>query len=176
MMPDGRKVTLTRYQEFKGPHELDQSPTSSDYWFEFENPDTKRTIRWESDRDLQPKALSISGGVPELLASPNYGGVFRYKCPEPPYVGFRYMGEKWARISLMQLTSKIVPPNVTSSGADARRALRSGRAHLTVADQRRILPYEWRRKVIDLSGLTEQNFGRCDRRFNYMLREAGDEK
>lgn len=35
LLPDGRTVTLTRHQEFKGPHEPGQPPTTSAYWFEF---------------------------------------------------------------------------------------------------------------------------------------------
>src|SRR5690349_13643280 len=34
-LPDGRIVTLARYQEFRGIRELFQPPTESDYWLQF---------------------------------------------------------------------------------------------------------------------------------------------
>jgi hypothetical protein len=66
-LPDGRVVTLTRYQEFKGPHELGDTPSESDYWFEFKHPDTGEVVRWQSDRDLETLALMMDGKVPVLL-------------------------------------------------------------------------------------------------------------
>ncbi len=87
MLPDGRVVVLTRYQEFYGPHEMNQPPTESDYWFEFKHPDTGELVRWKSDRDLATIALLINKGLPELLVTPRFGtSIFRYQCPDPLYL------------------------------------------------------------------------------------------
>ncbi len=90
-------MTLTRYREFKGAHEPFQPPTGSDYWLEFKNPDNGKTVRWESDRDLAPVALWLDNRIPP---TPNYGGIFRYECPDPPYFAFQYVDSQWVRVPL----------------------------------------------------------------------------
>jgi hypothetical protein len=69
-IPNGPIVTLTRYQEFKGPHEIGDGPTSTDYWFEFKHPESQQTIRWQRDRDLATLVLMIDKGIPFLLVTP----------------------------------------------------------------------------------------------------------
>jgi hypothetical protein len=92
-LPDGRIVTLTRYQEFKGPHELGETPSASDYWFEFKHPDTGEVVRWQSDRDLATLALMMDGGAPVLLTRPHFGSsMIRYRCPNPPYLLYQFSG------------------------------------------------------------------------------------
>ena len=113
LLPDGRTVTLTRYQEFKGPSEPFQPPSASYYWFEFTSPDTGKKVRWENNRDLATVALSINGKQPRLLTTPNFGGIDRYRCPDPPYIAFRYVDGEWVRVPLTELALKVMRPNMT---------------------------------------------------------------
>jgi len=173
LLPDGRTVTLTRYEEYEGPHELGQPPTSSDHWFEFTQPDTKERVRWEHDRTLGTVALSINDGIPELLTRPTYNGTFEYKCPDPAYLAFHFVNGSWIQIPLTQMRRKIVPPNM-NPGYDVRGLDGIDRNHLNADDVQQTLPYEWRgNKVIDLTMVSEQTFGKhCDPPFNYMIRDS----
>ena len=178
LLPDGRTVTLTRYQEFKGAHEPFQPPTGSDYWLEFKSPDTGKKVRWESDRDLAPVALWLDNRIPRLLVTPNYGGTFRYECPDPPYLAFEYVYEHWVRVPLKELASRVITPNMTSfEVVKARSFIEAHHNQLTSDDVPPPIVSLFRGKVIDLSSLKEQTFGtRCDPPFNWMLRNPGDRK
>ena len=179
LLPDGRTVTLTRYQEFKGPSQPFQPPTESYYWFEFKNPDTGKKVRWENDRELATVALSIEAGIPMLLTTPNFGGRFTYHCPDPPYLAFRHVDGNWVRVPLTELEVKVITPNMTSfSVSDVRPVIEANHHHLSATDiATRALLDNFRGKVIDLSSLKEQTFDtRCDPPFNWMLRNPGDQK
>ena len=178
LLPDGRTVTLTRYQEFKGPSEPFTPPTESYYWFEFKNPDTGKKVRWENDRELVTIALGMEGGIPNLLTAPNFGGRFTYQCPDPPYLAFRYVDGKWVRVPLTELARKVITPNMTSLSVSKRRSIiEANHHHLSAADVAAHQSSIFRDKVIDLSTLKEQTFGtRCDPPFNWMLRNPGDVK
>ena len=180
LLPDGRTVTLTRYQEFKGPSEPFTPPTESFYWFEFKNPDTGQKVRWENDRELVTIALGMDGPVPTLLTAPNFGGRFSYHCPDPPYLSFRYVDGQWMRTPLTELQRKVITPNMTSlSVSKVRPFLEANHHHLSAADVAAHGLSIFTGKVIDLSSLKEQTFGdnaRCYPPFNWMLRNPGDSK
>src|SRR5262245_41286285 len=106
-LPDGRIVTLTRYQEFRGPTELGQPPTESDYWLEFNNPDNGERVRWNGHRDLDTVALFIDEAMPLLLMTPGLGGAHRtYLCPDPLYLLYRYADGEWKQIPLVTLRGR----------------------------------------------------------------------
>jgi len=113
-LPDGRIVLLTRYQEFRGVHEPGQRPTPSDYWLEFDNPDSRARVRWNGRRDLGTVALLMDEGMPELLMTPWLGGLRPWRCPDPPYLLFRYEAGQWKQIPLMALRGQKIRPNMTS--------------------------------------------------------------
>lgn len=170
-LPDGRVVTLNRYQEFKGPHELGDTPTESDYWLEFKHPDTGETVRWESDRDLNPLALMIDRSTPILLVKPWFGSsMFRYKCPNPPYLLFRYESGRWLREDVAHIPIMRLRVNMTYSPKERRDLIRSSGHHLGVEStqdsQHNLRPY-----IIDFSSMTEQTFvpENCYRNRNYLI-------
>ena len=105
-------MTAVRYQEFKGPSEPFKPPTASNYRLEFRNPDTGEKVIWEYSRDLATVALSINDKVPELVTTPNYA-TLRFRCPDPPYVAFRYIDGQWVRVALTDLARKVFVPNMT---------------------------------------------------------------
>jgi hypothetical protein len=130
-LPDGRVVTLTRYQEFKGPHELGDTPTATDYWFEFKHPDTGQIVRWQSDRDLATLAVMMDQKMPVLLAMPNFGGLDRLGCPNPPYLLYRYEAGAWRQVPIDQIPIKRLRVNMTFNPKEQRVLIRSSNYRLT---------------------------------------------
>ncbi len=171
-LPDGRVVTLTRYQEFKGPHELGDTPSESDYWFEFKHPDTGQVIRWQSDRDLETLALMMDGKVPMLLASPMFGiSMRRYKCPNPIYLLFRFEGT-WKQVPLDQIPVKRLRVNMTFGPSDSRKLIESSGYRLT-ADQTSNSENNYRPFIINFSLMTGQTFdhANCDHQPNELIEQ-----
>lgn len=172
MLPDGRIVTLTRYQEFKGPHEIGDTPTESDYWLEFKHPESGELVRWKSNRDLSALALMMSGKAPRLLVTPNFGGVFRHKCPDPPYLLFEYRHGAWSETPLDALHGEKVRTNLTSSPKEATQLIRDSNYHLTSDQALQMSPGNFGKRAIDFTQLRGQTFGsHCRPPFNWMLEQ-----
>jgi hypothetical protein len=171
-LPDGRVVNLTRYQEFKGPHELGQPPTESDYWFEFNHPDTGQVVRWQSDRDLETLALMMDGKTPVLMAKPAFGtSMSRYKCPNPPYLLFRFEGT-WKQVPIEKIPVKRLRVNMTFGPSDSRKLIESSGYQLN-AEQTSDSQHNYRPYVVNFSLMTEQSFdyANCDHPRNYLIEE-----
>ncbi len=167
-LPDGRVVKLTRHQEFKGPHGFGESPTGSDYWFEFTHPTTDAVIRWNGNRDLGTVALMMQGDVPTLLLIPQYGGEFRYNCPDPSYLLFRYEKGVWQRMALSDVPFKRLRSNMTTFPGGRTATSNRAKGHLT-ADQ---TLGDFSSQEIDFHRMSEQVFDRpraCYKRPNYLL-------
>lgn len=159
-LPDGRVVTLDRYQEFKGPHYIGvgEGPTESNYWFEFKHPDTGEKVRWESDRDLKTLVLMMDGHVPVLLTSPWWGSsMFRYHCPNPPYLLFRHEAGGWKQVAVGLVPVKRLQVNMTFSPGAQRALIRDSDHRLgvgtTQASRSNGRPY-----VIKFTLMTTQTF------------------
>lgn len=159
LLPDGRVVTAVRYQEFKGPSEPFKSATASYYRLEFRNPDTGEKVIWENSRDLATVSLSINDKIPELITTPNFG-TLRYRCPDPPYVAFRYIDGQWVRVALTDLARKAFVPNMTVwSIGYLRPSIEAQGGRWSARDVAAHLPEKLRGKTIDLTGLDKQQFG-----------------
>lgn len=170
-LPDGRIVTLTRYQEFKGPHEWGNTPTVSDYWFEFKHPDTGQVVRWQSDRDLDPLALFMDAKVPMLLVRPNFDGVERRHCPNPPYLLFRFVGV-WEQVPLERIPVRRLRANLTFGLSGERKLIESSNFHLT-AEQTSNTTFQNVPFIINFSLMKEQTFGiqNCGRNPDRLLEQ-----
>ena len=177
LLPDGRIVTLTRYQEFKGPSEPFTPPTESYYWFEFKNPDTGKKVRWENDRYLATVALSFDGATPQLLTSPNFSGAFKFNCPDPSYLLFRHIDGRWVQVPLTEIVPSVITPNMTSFDVRyVRQFIEANHGHLSAANVAAHGLSLFQGKVIDLTELKEQTFGKeCDDP-DYMLRRPGEKQ
>lgn len=133
LLPDGRTVTLTRYQEFKGPGEIGQPPSESYYWFEFKHPDTGETVRWETKREPGSVTLFVHQQVVMLLTAPRFGsGMREFGCPNPPYLLYRYTDGKWSRVELASIPIKRLRSNMTYAAGDRVAAIKAGGGHLGV--------------------------------------------
>lgn len=170
LLPDGRVLTLKRYQEFLGPHGLGEPPTESDYWFEFSHPDTGDKIRWQSERTLMPVALIIEGITAELLVRTAFNGLELHKCPDPPYFFYRYADRKWSKVALASIRGRVFTPNLTMIATDAKSAIIASNYHLTTEQTAKTVAAPARGKKISFEGFKEQTFGtRCNSPFNWML-------
>jgi hypothetical protein len=171
-LPDGRVVTLTRYQEFKGPHELGETPSASDYWFEFKHPDTGETVRWQSDRDLATLALMIDDKTPVLLTRPHFGSsMIRYHCPNPPYLLYHFdTDSKWSQLPLDKIPVKRIRVNMTFSPDDSATTIKASRHHLSTHQTSESFhnqqPY-----IINFVLMKRQTFdsANCDRSRDYLI-------
>ena len=131
LLADGRTVTLTRYQEFKGPREIGQPPTESYYWFEFKHPDTGEIVRWETKREPSTVALFIHNKEVMLVAAPRFGsGMEDFGCPNPPYLFYRYSSNRWERLDLSTIQLKRLRSNMTYSVGDRLAAIKDGNGKL----------------------------------------------
>jgi hypothetical protein len=123
-LPDGRIVTLTRYQEFKGPHEIGDTPNQSDYWLEFKNPVTGEMVKWEQKGPgLSTLVLMMDGDAPILLVTPDFGNSSReFNRPNPPYLLYKYE-KSWEKVDLTSIPIKRVKVNMTFAPKDRRQLI-----------------------------------------------------
>ena len=157
-LPDGRIVTLTRYQEFKGPHELFQSATESGYWFEFTNPDTGRVVRRDGDRTQQTAELLLSDKAPWLLVRLTFNGWEKFDCPNPAFLLYKHEGDTWHQKPLEEIPVKRFRANMTGSVRVAEETILKYHHHLPVEVTANsvIDNQEWQ---ISFEGLAKQTFG-----------------
>jgi hypothetical protein len=126
LLHDGRKIVVERTVERGGRHEIGQKPPYKEQRLRFTMPGTSQTVTWEDhysddlgQANFLPMALDIVGGTPYLVVYPM--GCLSYNKwgrSNPPYVIFRYQGEKWTRIPLEELPREITTPNVIFSQPD----------------------------------------------------------
>lgn len=169
-LPDGRVVTLTRYQEFMGPYTLGDTPTESDYWFEFKHPSTGAIVRWDGKRELATVALMMRGEIPVLLVTPQFDGRFRYNCPEPAYLLFQFNAGAWQQAPLATIPVKRLRSNMTYLPKNSRSQIESFNKRLD-ADAAARTGARFSLADIDFSLMKEQVFGQpggCDRVRNYL--------
>ena len=156
-LPDGRVTTLTRYQEFRGTHELGAPPTESNSWFEFKNPETSATVRWQGTRELSTVALMMDGPTPLLLTMPNFSGPEKFGCPNPPYLLFRFSGTTWQQVIPFAAPISILRVNMTFHPHDQRLNIVAAGYHLS-AQQTSSYSYDRMPFLINLEGMTKQTF------------------
>jgi hypothetical protein len=157
--PDGRIVTLTRYQEFMRNHAIGEESGPSKHWFEFKHPQTGEMVRWEEPGELGTVALFLVAGLPHLLVRPYYVSSFNdLNCPSPAYLLFRYKDHKWERIDLTQLPDKRLRSNMTFSFNADDRVKMDQHNHISVektqAEMHDRTPW-----VMDFTDLKAQTFG-----------------
>lgn len=126
LQPDGSKIIVTRTVDRGGRHEIGQEPPIKTQSIAFTMPSSNQKVSWQDQfsEDLGgasflPKLLGVNNGAAYLLASPM--GCLAYNKwgrPNPPYVVFKYSGERWARVELKELPLEFKIPNLISSNPD----------------------------------------------------------
>lgn len=176
LLPDGRTVTLTRYQEFKGPGEIGQPPSESYYWFEFKHPDTGETVRWETKREPGSVTLFVHQQVAMLLAAPRFGSGLRdFGCPNPHYLLYRHVGGKWERVDLSSIQIKQLRSNMTYAAGDRIAAIKADGGHLGIETTSNAT-YQFRPWVMDFTNVkqTFDPFNCVSESDNLLVNDAND--
>ncbi|MBS0419787.1 MAG: hypothetical protein JSR66_18900 [Proteobacteria bacterium] len=169
-LADGRVITLTRHQEFGGPHEIGQPSSESTGWLEFKHPDTGKVVRWDYTRDLRPVALLIDHNATELLVVPEYGEIFRRKCPSPLYFLYRYGEKGWVEKPIEDLRGRKIKRNMISTPFEAKVLMEKNNMHLSVDQTMQFTTgYTYGRRI-DFGKLTTQTFEMrsCSPPFDYL--------
>jgi hypothetical protein len=165
LLPDGRTVVLTRYQEFRGPSEIGQPPSDSYYWFEFKHPDTSEKVRWETKVEPGTVALMIHERTPLLLTRPRFGSGLRdFNCPNPPYLLYRHVAAgKWERIDLDQIPVKRLRANMTFGASSSIKQIKELNHHLDVGITAQSM-YQFKPWIMDFANVKQTfHFTNCDK-------------
>jgi len=157
-LADGRVVTLTRHQEFGGPHEIGQPSSESTGWLEFKHPDTGQKIRWEYTRDIRPVALLVDPKTTQLLVVLEYGGIFRRHCPSPPFLLYQHDEHGWTEQSIDKLRGQKIRQNMISTPFDAEEIMKTDNLHLSVQQTMESATGYSHGHRIDFGKLTAQTF------------------
>ena len=84
LLSDGKTIVIDRGVTF-GPRNFEpgQSKTGAvKYWLSFTNPANGQIVRWENPGKLKPMILTVSGGVPYVVAVPiSAAGYMESGCP-----------------------------------------------------------------------------------------------
>ena len=111
LLHDDRKIIVQRWQKRGGTHALDQEPGIKEQTISFRLPGTKRAIKWKDEysedvghANFELVALHVIGNTPYIVTIPylclSYN---KWGRPNPPYVVFKHVGNRWVRISLAEL-------------------------------------------------------------------------
>ncbi len=117
-LPDGRVLMVERRQKLGNPLEreipdLKFGPPIVRYELDIPVPESKRTVRWETDRSLSPLAIGIKDGTAYVGASPRTCPDYdRWGRPVPPYVFFKHDGTEWKRIEVAEFPAEVRQANL----------------------------------------------------------------
>ena len=139
LLHDGSKIIVERSVKRGGRHEIGQKPGYKEQSLTFTMPSTKQKITWEDhySEDLGganflPMVLDIKSGVVYLVANPvGIISFSKWGCPNPPYVIFKFIDNRWQRIPLESLPNEIKTTNLIFSMPDFK-VEQSGKRFMTV--------------------------------------------
>lgn len=126
LLHDGNKLIAERSVTLGGPHEIGQRGSYTKVTLAFKHPVTGKVITWEDNAtpDLRtsnflPMALDVFPDAAYLVVSPM--GCLSYNKwgrPNPPYVVFKFVEQKWNRVDLSELPIETKAPNLIFSSPD----------------------------------------------------------
>jgi hypothetical protein len=123
LLHDGSTIILTRSQTRGGRREIGQPPPIKEHTISFNLPGTDKMTTWTSEygedigrSNFNLLALHVLDGTPYIVASPNLCLSYnKWGRPNPPYVFFKYDGNKWQRIPLEEFPAEFKTINVAIS-------------------------------------------------------------
>lgn len=123
LLHDGQKIIVKRSQSRGGSHEFGQPPPIKEHTISFVLPNSNKTIAWTSEfgKDIGRSnfdllAVHVLNGTPYIVATPNLCLSYnKWGRPNPPYVFFRYDGNAWQRISLLEFPVEFKTINVAAN-------------------------------------------------------------
>lgn len=129
---DGRIITVTQKRRYEGVYTgQDFGAVVREAWLTLKLSELgNQDIIWHEN--LKPRILNVHNGKLYIIGFPPTESEFRqYGSPRPTYIGFRYEGEKWLRISFAEIPEAIydtnlwienVPPNKSGNVSFADKA------------------------------------------------------
>lgn len=129
LLHDGQMVVVERSVTFGGPHELGQPPSASRWTIEFTLPKSNsRLISFESEGGAPPMLLDFYNGIPYIVVVLSRGdAIYKYRCPNPPYLFFRYTNSNWENITLTEFPEILSVANISPNTKEtSQRAQQSG--------------------------------------------------
>jgi hypothetical protein len=157
-LPDGRVITLDRYQHFGGRVSEEGTPTVTDYWFETVHPDTGEKVRWESRGNVSTVAIFVAETKFYLLTTPTFGGHDReFGCPRPPFLLYRFEGKQWTDVSLSEAPLKQLTANMTVDPKRSRAYILGKEKKLSTEDVKKTVLMDNRMSsAIDFAGMPQR--------------------
>lgn len=129
LLHDGRQIVVERVQNLGGRPTLDARERQMlDETITFTIPDTRRTITWAmSFRDDIPEANGINvvalGIVDDVAYIAGYpAGCIAYnkwQRPNPPQILFKYQGDRWQRVTVVEFPPQVSRANLIVGGPPA---------------------------------------------------------
>lgn len=123
LLHDGSKIVVERSQSYGGRHEIGQAPPIKEQDLTFKLPGSNKAIVWKSEygedigrANFNLLALHVLRGTPYVVASPNLCLSYnKWGRPNPPYVFFKFDGNAWQRIPLLEFPEEFKDINVVVS-------------------------------------------------------------
>jgi hypothetical protein len=133
MLHDGQMIIVERSLIRKGRHEVGQEPPIKEHTLTFTPPGSDKSITWKSEytddighSSLSLLALGIVNGTPYITTKPTRCLAYnKWGRPNPPYIFFKYVDQKWKQITLQEFPVEIKQPNVVLSLESGHNALKS---------------------------------------------------
>lgn len=117
---DGSKIIVKRSLSYGGRHEIGQPSPIKEQTIYFTLLNADKAIQWTSEysedvgrANFNLLALHVLNGTPYIVAEPNLCLSYnKWGRPNPPYVFFKYDGNEWKRIPLVEFPAEFKTLNV----------------------------------------------------------------
>ena len=137
ILHDGSRIIVERSQSRGGRHEIGQGAPIKEHSVTFTPVGLNKPITWKSEftvdighSNFTLLALDVVNNTVYIVAYPTGCLAFnKWGRPNPPYLFFKYIDEKWKQISLAEFPAEIKQPNVvldTYGHGDVEREIKSG--------------------------------------------------
>lgn len=125
-LPDGKTIVVERSHVLGNTlnrelSSINSPPDVKSYVISIPLPNGGQA-KWEAeDKDMIPLALSVSGDVVQVLASPSDCAAYsRFGRPVPPFLVFRYGSGRWVKATIDEFPSAITEANLMISTSTQR--------------------------------------------------------
>jgi hypothetical protein len=180
LLHDGRKIIVERSQRHGGRHAITQSIPVSEHTIAFALPNESKAITFTSEysddvgrANLNLLALHILNETPFLVTEPNLILAFhKWGRPNPPYIIFRYDGQKWNRIQLSELPAEFSTINLIVDSGDeyAIEKLKKKRNYIqfdeVLKDNENLTQAQYKKILREPFASSSSNSGRLVRTFD----------
>lgn len=120
LLHDGTKMIVSRSQTRSGAGEIGQGSPITEHSITFTPVGSSQSVIWKSESsanirhaNLNLLALDVVNGTPYIATSPRGCLVYeKWNRPNPPYIFFKYVDQRWMQVSVKEFPLEIQQPNV----------------------------------------------------------------